>query len=155
MFRAALCLALLSAAAAQPQAQGVAMNANNDHRASGHFDVQLKPATPLADGIARFSMTKTFHGELEGSSTGEMLSSGDPKAGSAGYVAIERVTGTMEGRTGGFTLQQYGTMDAGKQELKVIVVPGSGTGEFRGIAGDMTIDPAANHAYVLTYRLPR
>ena len=129
--------------------------ADADHRASGHFDVQIKPATALTDGVARFAMTKTFHGAIEGLSTGEMLSSGDPKAGAAGYVAIERVTGTLDGKSGGFTLQQYGLMDGGRQELKVFVAPGSGTGELKGITGDMTIDPAAGHTYVLTYRLPR
>ena len=83
-----------------------------------------------------------------------MLSYGSPASGNAGYVALERVTGSVKGRAGSFALQQSGTMTAGKPTMSVTVVPGSGSGELTGITGEMTIDPAAGHAYVLRYRLP-
>ncbi len=115
--------------------------------ANGAFDVKVTPLAPddaTADvPIARFALDKQFHGDLEATSKGEMLSSGDPAKGVAGYVAIEHVTGTLHGHTGTFALQRTGTMDHGKFPLTVTVVPGSGSGELAGIAGTMIILIAA------------
>ena len=84
-----------------------------------------------------------------------MLSGGDPKAGTAGYVAIEMVTGRLDGKTGTFQLMQWGTMADGKRELRVGVVPGSGTGALAGISGTMLIEvaPGGKHTYQLEYEV--
>lgn len=124
------------------------------NEAQGNFDVQIKPEATFGDGIGRFSLDKTFHGDLEGTSTGEMLAVRAKVPGSAGYVVIEHVTGKLKGKSGGFMLQHYGVMDRNKPDLKVLIIPDSGTGDLTGITGQMTIDAAANHAYVLTYSLP-
>jgi len=124
-------------------------------QAKGNFDVQIKPEGVFGDGIGRFSVTKTFHGELSAASVGEMLAVRTPTPGSAGYVVIEQVTGTLDGRSGSFMLQHYGLMDRSRPEQQVVIIPDSGAGELAGIAGHMTIDSAANHAYVLTYSLPQ
>ena len=106
--------------------------------------------------IGRYILNKQYHGDLEATAEGEMLGAGNPATGSAGYVAIEQVTGTLQGRKGGFALQHFGTMDAGKFELNVRVAPGSGTGELQGIAGSMTItNDAGKHSYALNYTLPQ
>jgi hypothetical protein len=115
------------------------------------------PAEDAAGGtsIGRFALDKQFHGDLEGSSKGQMLSSGDPSKGSAGYVAIEHITGTLNGHTGSFALQHNGSMDQGTFLLEVTVVPGSGTGELTGISGTMKIIIAAGkHSYTFDYTLP-
>ena len=128
-------------------------------RAAGTFDVKLAPQ-PLADAtadamLARLSLDKQFHGDLEGTSRGEMLSAGTAVKGSAGYVAIERVTGTLNGRKGSFVLQHSGTMNRGIPQLSVMVVPDSGTDGLAGLAGTMTIDiTGGRHAYVFEYSLP-
>jgi hypothetical protein len=127
--------------------------------AEGSFDVKTTPvaADDATNGtaIGRFALDKQFHGDLEGTSKGEMLSAGNPATGSAGYVAIEYVTGTLEGHSGSFALQHLGTMDHGKFELTVVVVPGSGTGELAGIDGKMTIIIASGkHSYKFEYTLP-
>jgi hypothetical protein len=123
--------------------------------ASGRFDISTKPQATIGDGIGRFSFEKTFHGDIEGKSVGEMLAVRTPTPGSAGYVLIEHVTATVKGRKGSFMLQHYGLMDRGEPELRVVIIPDSGTGDLAGIAGDMTIDAADNHAYVLSYALPQ
>ena len=123
------------------------------HHAHGTFTVEVKPLTPApAEGISRYSINKQLHGDLEGSTQGEMFSAGDPKHGHAGYVAIERVTGTLEGKHGSFVLQHLATMDANGPQMKVQVVPGSGTDGFTGIAGTFAITVAGGqHSYVLDY----
>jgi hypothetical protein len=84
-----------------------------------------------------------------------MLAAGNPASGTAGYVAIEHVTGALNGRKGSFALQHFGTMEKGKFDLKVLVVPGSGTGDLAGISGSMQIIIAAGkHSYVFEYMLP-
>lgn len=102
------------------------------------------------------TLGKTFHGELEASSTGEMLAAGTAVNGSAGYVALERVTGTLNGKRGSFILQHSGTMSRGTAELIVTVVPDSGTDDLTGISGKMNITIAADgtHSYDLAYTLP-
>ena len=128
-------------------------------RATGTFDVKLspQPADAYADGIglARMTIDKTFAGELEGSSKGQMLSAMGAVKGSAGYVAIERVSGTLAGRRGTFVLQHHATMDRGSPSLTISVVPDSGADELAGLAGTMQIKiEGGQHLYEFTYTLP-
>ena len=109
---------------------------------SGIFDVKLVPQPsdhPDAPLLGRFLLDKQFHGELEATSKGQMLSAGTATKGSAGYVAIERVEGTLQGRRGSFMLQHNGVMTRGDGRLTVSVVPDSGTDELVGLVGTMTI----------------
>lgn len=112
-------------------------------RATGTFDVKLvpQPADQYADGtsLARMTIDKTFAGDLQATSRGQMLSAMGGVKGSAGYVAIERVTGTLAGRRGTFLLQHTGTMNRGAATLSVSVVPDSGTDALSGLAGTMEI----------------
>jgi hypothetical protein len=124
--------------------------------ARGTFDVQLTPAEPeLAGAVGRFEFTKTFRGDVEAVGVGVMLSGGDPRQGSAGYVAIETVSGRLGDRVGEFALQQFGVMSAGAQTLHYEVVPGSGRGALEGLAGTvrLTVDRDGTHRYELEYRL--
>jgi hypothetical protein len=128
-------------------------------QAKGTFEVTMTPqatfdAAPGAT-LSRLSLNKHFRGELNGSSAGEMLAARTEIADSAGYVAIERVTGTLHGRTGSFVLQHSGIVTRGKQGLTIQVVPDSGTGELKGISGQMAIIIVAGaHSYEFTYTLP-
>ena len=128
-------------------------------RAKGTFEVQLGPLATYnqaADAkIGRLSIDKTFVGDIDGSSQGEMLTGGSPAEGSAGYVAIERVTGTVHGLSGSFLLQHSGTMTPSSQRSTITVVPGSGTGELAGIAGTFAIEiEDGKHLYDFEYTLP-
>ena len=109
--------------------------------ASGTFDVKMTPqATDDQDAaVGRFSFDKQFHGDLEGTSKGEMLAISGSVPGSAGYVAMERVSGKLNGRAGTFALQHTGTMTRGAAQLSVTVVPDSGTGELVGLSGKLDI----------------
>src|SRR5580704_6496842 len=110
------------------------------YHAIGTFTVDVHPLTPApAEGLSRFSIDKQIDGDLEATTKGEMFTGGDPKQGAAGYVAIEVVTGALDGKSGSFALQHFATMDANGPKMQVVVVPGSGTGELRGIAGTFTI----------------
>lgn len=127
-------------------------------RAQGLFEVELRPLdtynTAEDAELGRMSIDKTFTGELTGSSQGEMLTGGSPAKGSAGYVAIERVTGTLGGKSGGFTLQHSATMTPEAQEQTIIVIPGSGTGDLEGLTGSMRIViEDGQHRYVFDYEL--
>jgi hypothetical protein len=123
--------------------------ADMTNHASGTFEVKLTP-----QGAGRMSIEKQFRGDLEAASTGEMLMAGTSVKGSAGYVAIEHVSGSLHGRTGGFVLQHSGTMNRGAPQLSVTVVPDSGTGELEGLAGKMTINIAdGKHSYDFEYTL--
>jgi hypothetical protein len=124
--------------------------------AAGSFTVKVAPLTPApAEGLGRFSIDKEMRGELKATTKGEMFSGGDPKAGAAGYVAIEVVTGTLAGKSGSFALQHFATMDKDGPKMNVIVVPGSGLGELKGIAGTLTIRiDDGKHFYDLEYTLP-
>ena len=127
-----------------------------DTIASGTFDVSMTPASGADAVVARMTLTKTFHGDLKATSSGEMLAVRTPTAGSAGYVAIEHVVGTLAGHHGSFALQHSGTMTRGVPVLSVTVVPDSGTGELQGLVGAMTIDIVdGQHRYGFTYTLPR
>jgi hypothetical protein len=129
-------------------------------RATGSFEVKVVPQKPdtqiaRAANLGRLSIDKRFHGELEGISKGEMLAAQTDTKGSAGYVALERVTGTLKGRNGSFVLQHNGTMDRGKAATTIIVVPDSGTGELRGLSGKMNIivAPDGAHSYEFDFKL--
>jgi hypothetical protein len=126
------------------------------HHARGTFTVDVRPGSPApAEGLSRFSLDKQIHGDLEAKSKGEMLSGGDPKQGTAGYVAMEMVTGTLGGKHGSFALQHSATMDHSGPRMTVIVVPGSGSGELKGIAGVFTIHiDKSGHSYDFDYTLP-
>lgn len=129
-------------------------------RATGTFDVKLTPQsndTP-ADGappLGRLTIDKQFHGDLDGTSKGEMLTAGSPTIkNSASYVAVERVTGTLHGKKGTFALQHIGVMTRGDGKLTITVVPDSGTGELTGLTGGMSIDMSGGgHAYRFDYTL--
>ena len=127
-------------------------------KASGTFEVKLQPlelANPSASPmLGRRSIDKQFHGDLQAVSQGEMLSAGTAVKGSAGYVAIELVSGTLHGRSGEFALQHTGTMKRGEPTLSVTVVPDSGTDQLVGLTGSMTIKvEAGTHSYEFEYSL--
>jgi hypothetical protein len=128
-------------------------------KAVGTFEVKIAPlaAYNTAPGTTagRMSIDKQFHGDLEAVSVGEMLTGGDYKKGGAGYVAIESVTGSLNGKKGGFMLQHTGTVNNGEQSLTVTVIPGTGTGELTGISGTMRIIiDKGKHSYEFDYALP-
>jgi hypothetical protein len=128
------------------------------NQASGTFEVKLNPLPKYdqAEGslLGRMSIDKQFRGDLEAVSIGEMLSAGTVTKGSAGYVAMERVAGTLHGRTGTFVLQHSATMNRGVPQLSITVVPDSGTGELAGISGRMDIQiDAGRHSYTFEYDL--
>lgn len=123
--------------------------------ATGSFDVTLTPSSEPDDPISSFALSKIFHGDLEGTSAGHMLAVRTPVEGSAGYVAMERVSATLGGRTGTFALQHSGSMAAGTQTLSITVVPDSGTQALTGLKGSMDITiEGAQHFYTLRYSLP-
>jgi hypothetical protein len=162
MFIAAICLSLGLAANAQtssstpnPVQKATAMATH----AKGTFEVKLTPQTP--DGMfedatmSRMTIDKQFHGDLEGTSKGQMLSAMTEVKGSAGYVAMERVTGTLDGHKGSFILQHSATMTRGTPQLSITVVPDSGTGQLAGLAGKMEIIiESGKHSYDFEYTLP-
>jgi hypothetical protein len=127
-------------------------------RASGVFEVKLSPQAPDGEtgeaSLGRMLIDKQFHGDLEAASKGQMLAAGTSVKGSAGYVAMERVSGTLHGRDGTFVLQHSGAMSRGAQQLTVSVVPDSGTGQLDGLAGNMNIIIAdGKHSYEFEYTL--
>jgi hypothetical protein len=124
---------------------------------AGTFEVKLNPQVDDKVGdptIGRLSIDKQFHGALEAASKGQMLATRTAVEGSAGYVAMERVSGTLNGRTGTFALQHSGTMNRGAPQLSVTVVPDSGTGQLVGLAGKMTINIVdGKHLYEFEYTI--
>jgi hypothetical protein len=141
------------------------------HQASGTFDVTMQPqpepqpepktapetAPPSGPGatLGRMRLDKRYHGPLEATAQGQMLSAITPTAGSAGYVAIEQVSGTLLGRSGSFVLQHHGLMDRGTKQLGITVVPDSGSGELAGLTGRMDIRIAdGQHFYDFDFTLP-
>jgi hypothetical protein len=128
-------------------------------RVSGEFDVKLGPLPQYDEAVdspvARMSIDKVFHGELEGTSKGEMLAARSAVEGSAGYVAIERVTAALKGRRGTFVLQHNATMTRGVPQLGILVVPDSGTEALAGLSGTMGIRiEGGKHFYDFDYTLP-
>lgn len=121
--------------------------------ANGLFDVKLEPQAGDPT-VGRMSIDKQFHGDLEATSQGQMLAISTDVKGSAGYVAMERVTGTLQGRTGTFALQHSGTMTRGVPELLITVVPDSGTGQLVGLTGKLMINIVdGKHSYEFEYTL--
>jgi Protein of unknown function (DUF3224) len=157
-FAAALTLAILGATSTSTSfAKEPAMTT---HTATGPFDVTLAPLAlgPVAadSGLGRLSLDKRFHGALEATSTGEMLSFRGAVAGSAGYVAMEAVRGTLDGRAGSFVLQHSSTMTRGEPRQSITVVPDSGTDALVGLSGRMVVEiaPGGAHGYRFDYTLP-
>lgn len=128
------------------------------NHASGTFEVKLVPQTDDKNGdagLGRMTIDKQFHGDLEGTSKGQMLTGMTDVKGSAGYVAIEKVSGTLKGRTGTFILQHTGTMNRGVPLLTITVVPDSGTGQLAGLSGNFTVKiDEGKHSYEFEYTLP-
>ena len=126
---------------------------------SGKFSVKMQPETLSVTGkndiqLARLSLDKTFVGDLSAHSLGEMISAVTTTPGSAGYVAIEQVTGSLSGKSGSFVLQHYGIMNRGESHLTLTVVPDSGTGELSGLTGTMDIRiEDGQHFYDFEYEL--
>lgn len=130
---------------------------------TGLFDVKMGPQAPelpfsgekTGATLGRMTLDKRYHGELDATAQGQMLSAVTAVPGSAGYVAIEHVSGRLAGRSGSFVLQHHGLMDRGTQQLAIVVVPGSGTGELAGLAGTMGIRIAeGRHFYSFDVTLP-
>jgi hypothetical protein len=160
---AGICLCLSLSASGRAQNQAPSGNPAKEKVVTGHasgtFEVKLtpQPAEDGADaGLGRMSIDKQFHGDLEGTSKGFMLSSAATIVkGSGGYVAMERVTGKLKDRTGSFVLQHSGTMTRGTPQLMITVVPDSGTDQLVGLVGTMTIKiDAGKHSYEFEYTLP-
>lgn len=127
--------------------------------AKGTFAVKMAPLAfedvPAESLLGRLSLGKTFEGDLVATSQGQMLTAGDNRTGSGVYVAVERVTGTLNGKSGTFALHHTGIMDQGKPSLEIRVVPGSGTGELAGISGSLKIEIKDKmHFYELDYAAP-
>ncbi len=129
------------------------------HIAKGSFNVQIQPQGEPAgsDGVnlGRMSLEKTFEGDFSGTGRGQMLTAMTAVKGSAGYVAVEQVSGTLHGRRGSFAMQHTGTMNRGAPQLSITIVPDSGTGELTGIAGVFKLDiTGGKHLYTIEYTLP-
>jgi hypothetical protein len=161
IFIGALSALVLAAAAAQSAPTQGSPGAAMTQHASGTFEVKV---VPLAKDekvpglfLARLSIGKQFQGDLQGTSAGEMMAPDSPVEGSGGYVAVEKVTGTLGGRSGSFVLLHQGTMKKGTAgfDLSIKVVPDSGTGQLTGLAGTMKIAiEGKKHSYVFDYTLP-
>lgn len=139
---------------------GPQMTGRMQATAKGSFTVQLQPTgEPDVDdriSLARMLLDKRFDGDLVGTGRGQMLTAMTPVEGSAGYVAMERVTGTLHGRAGGFVFQHAGTMARGAQSLSITVVPDSGTGALTGISGTFKLQIRdGKHFYEFSYELPQ
>lgn len=127
--------------------------------ATGEFTVKIGAPVAVdvpahASAIGRHTLEKDYRGALQGHARGEMLAAGQPSSGEAAYVAIESFVGSLDGRSGGFTLSHFGQMHAGDEVLRIRVVPGSGTGELAGIDGELAIrrEPG-KHSYTFSYRI--
>jgi Protein of unknown function (DUF3224) len=127
-------------------------------QAKGTFEVKIVPLPPDAGApdptLGRMSLDKQFHGDLEATGKGQMLTAGTP-SGSGVYVAIERVTGTLHGRNGSFVLHHTGIMTRGQPQMTIAVVPDSGTDELAGLSGNLSIEIVdGKHFYSFDYTLP-
>jgi hypothetical protein len=170
---AGICLLHISLAFGQTQAPAPLKDQSNSpqqnrvqkevfmtRHAKGTFEVRLTPQKPDSTEaesakFGRMSLDKQFHGDLEATSQGEMLGAMTEIKGSAGYVAMERVNGTLHDRSGTFVLQHSGTMTRGALQQSVTVVPDSGTGDLAGLAGSMTIKiEEGKHFYDFEYSMP-
>lgn len=127
--------------------------------ARGTFEVEMQPESEEKHNggtvLGRFSLSKRYAGDLTATAAGELLSARTATEGSAGYVALEHVDGTLDGRRGAFVLQHLGAMSAAGQQLEILVVPDSGTGELEGLEGRLGIEiEDGEHRYELVYSLP-
>jgi hypothetical protein len=157
------CVVLFGVFVAAAQTPPIQKGTSVPTHAAGPFDVKITPQ-PQQENIGdptvgRMAIDKTFHGDLEATSKGQMLTASTEVKGSAGYVAIERVGGTLHtpagARTGTFALQHTGTLTRGAPELSVTVIPDSGTGQLVGLTGKMKINIAdGKHSYDFEYTLP-
>ena len=125
--------------------------------AKGPFDVKITPQESAPDAaVARMLLYKEFHGDLEAIAHGEMMAAGEPLTNAGVYVAIDRVTGTLGGRSGSFLMAHRGIRNAEGQELSIVIVPGSGTGQLTGLTGTLGIEIVGKeHFYNVEYELPR
>ena len=158
-------IALLICATALASAQTLSQNSGQSRKenkpkmtthATGTFEVKMTPQTTADKDavVGKYSLDKKFSGDLEGTSQGEMLAIGTAVEGSAGYVAMEKITATLNGRKGTFALQHSGTMTRGAGQLTITVVPDSGTGELAGLSGRMDIKIAdGKHYYDFEYAI--
>jgi hypothetical protein len=142
---------------------GAAASAEGDHRmyahATGSFSITMTPATaPQRAGrttLGRVLLEKIYAGDLVATANGEMLSGVTDTRGAAGYVAMEAITGVLQGKEGSFVAQHAGTMADGKQQLSIVIVPHSGTGQLTGISGTLAIRiENGQHFYDIDYSLP-
>jgi hypothetical protein len=131
-----------------------------NHRAEGPFEVKMNPLPADGDadgaGIGRMALDKRYRGDLEATGVGQMLALHGDEKGSAGYVAIERISGTLQGRSGSFAAQHFGLMDRGEKALRIDIIPDTGRGELVGIRGRMDIrfEAGGAHFYSIDYTLP-
>jgi len=128
------------------------------NHATGTFEVKLNPQDDKSDDktLGRMTIEKQWHGDLEGTSKGQMLTGGDVTKGSAGYVAIEKFNGTLNGRKGTFILQHSATMTRGEGQLNITVVPDSGTDQLEGLTGKLMIKiEGGKHSYDFEYTIPK
>lgn len=150
----------VSAQSAAPEEAPVAFCADEasavgEATAQGEFSVAMMPMESAAAAIDSVTLSKSYSGDLIGDATGLMLAIRTPVEGSAGYVAMEMVTGTLAGRRGSFALQHSGILDAGSPALTISVVPDSGAGALTGLRGSLKIDIRdGKHYYCLRYTLP-
>jgi hypothetical protein len=158
-----LLLALAPAALAAAGAEGPAVPSKETsmtRHATGPFDVKITPqpfAGPAEDpALGRMWIEKHYHGDLEATAHGQMLTAGTDTRESGVYVAVERVTGTLQGRTGTFALHHRGIMTKGQPQLEIAVVPGSGTGALAGLTGSLhvTLAEGGQHSYDFEHTLP-
>ena len=121
----------------------------------GTFQVKVSPRPVAPEGFAGMTLEKTYTGALEARASGEMLSGGNPSTGNAGYVAMERVTGKLDGHDGSFVMMQSGVMSTGAEPaMTATIVPGSGTGALSGIYGTMTLGmTGGEHRYTINYAI--
>ena len=156
-FRICVTAVVTLAALTMIQAQSNPKEAVTTMHAIGPFDVKVTPQEDAGDSLLnRMTLDKQYHGDLDGTGKGQMLTAGTEVKGSGAYVAIEKVTGTLKGHSGSFVLQHTGTMTQNAPHLAIVVVPDSGTGELKGLTGKMMINIAADgkHSYDFEYTLP-
>ena len=124
--------------------------------AKGPFDVTITPQETAADAsVARMLLYKEFHGDLDAIAHGEMMAAHEPLTGAGVYVALDRVTGTLHGKSGSFLMAHRGIANADGQQLDIVIVPGSGTGQLTGITGSVGIEiEEKKHFYTIDYTLP-
>jgi hypothetical protein len=151
-----LSLRFLASAQTAPPTTQPAPPKETAMKATGPFDVKMTPQDDkTGDGLSRMLIDKQYHGDLEGTAKGQMLTGGISANKSGAYVAIEKFMGTLHGHSGSFVLHHTGIMTRGTPDLTILVAPDSGTGELAGIAGKMTINIAADgkHSYEFEYTL--